>query len=105
MAKKLTIVSSCPRCGAPIYGRREIAEDEQPVSKKSCACIPEAVWLPTPFPYQPTQPQPLTVGDPPCGISPWAPTCGDGTGGKPPVMPSTTCGTARYEGPPVVAMN
>lgn len=103
-AKKLSVVGSCPRCGAPIYGRREIAEDEQPVSKKSCACIPEWAYLPTPLPYQPTGPSPLgpmpvppyIVGDPPNVINPWAPVVG-----------TTTCGagTAKYEGPPVIAMN
>lgn len=36
--KEEGIVGSCPHCGAPIYGPRWIAENEEPKVRYSCNC-------------------------------------------------------------------
>lgn len=36
---RLEIVSQCPHCGSPIYGRKAIAEGELPTVRKSCVCL------------------------------------------------------------------
>lgn len=33
-----TIVSSCPKCGAPIYGKATVLVDEVPTVKRTCSC-------------------------------------------------------------------
>lgn len=35
---RLTVVSSCPDCGAPIYGKEAIFSNEKPVIVMSCRC-------------------------------------------------------------------
>jgi predicted nucleic acid-binding Zn ribbon protein len=34
----LPIVSHCPTCGAPVYGKQLVASDETPEVKYSCDC-------------------------------------------------------------------
>ena len=33
-----TIVSKCPHCGAPIYGKKRINDDTDPVVTFACVC-------------------------------------------------------------------
>lgn len=35
----LEIVNFCPICGSPVYGRREIEEQEPPMVKRTCSCF------------------------------------------------------------------
>jgi hypothetical protein len=35
---QMTIVSTCPTCGSPIYGHQIIANNEEPEVKRSCRC-------------------------------------------------------------------
>lgn len=35
---RLEVVSSCPTCGAPIYGEKDIQVDRKPPVKYSCEC-------------------------------------------------------------------
>lgn len=87
MKERLSVVSGCPQCGAPIYGKKTIAADEQPVSKKSCVCL-GFYWfqtLPPPMQIVPyTSPllswRPVT----------WTVTSGHTTGGD--ILPLTTAG-------------
>lgn len=34
----LPVVSSCPYCGNPIHGRREILEGDAPIVVRTCSC-------------------------------------------------------------------
>jgi hypothetical protein len=36
---QLEIISYCPRCSSPYYGKKIISEGESPVIKRSCSCI------------------------------------------------------------------
>ena len=38
--KKLDVISKCTMCDAPIYGLKQIAENEEPIIKRTCACQP-----------------------------------------------------------------
>ena len=39
----LVVLSSCPQCGAPIYGNRQVDYGEFPVVQYSCTCTPPPV--------------------------------------------------------------
>ncbi len=34
----LCVVSECPTCGSPIYGKSKLLPDEAPIVKRSCKC-------------------------------------------------------------------
>lgn len=61
------VVSSCPTCGAPIYGPKELAPGEVPVVTRSCGCVPGVVYpaapVFVPLPYVIPEPtwQPPTI--------------------------------------------
>ena len=38
----LEVVSSCPTCGCPVYGRRQIWQGHIPLVQRSCSCSPDA---------------------------------------------------------------
>jgi hypothetical protein len=60
---KLSIISKCTDCGAPIYGAKTVKIDEEPVVKFSCDCrlkttnlgiqyIPQPIYIQPYIPYQ-----------------------------------------------------
>lgn len=59
----MTVVSSCPHCGAPIYGPTSvIANDPTPPQVVySCSCRFSAISWPEPLPPQPYNPWDQTV--------------------------------------------
>lgn len=53
----LEIVSECPDCGCPIYGKKEILSTETPIVKRTCYCTKASI---NPLPYGPTWYNPNT---------------------------------------------
>lgn len=39
----LSIVSHCPKCGSPIYGKQLVPQNETPSVKRSCNCSMDGV--------------------------------------------------------------
>lgn len=35
----LDVVGSCPACGAPVYGRKSLRDDEVPIVVRGCTCV------------------------------------------------------------------
>ena len=58
-------VSTCPHCGAPIYGKARIKTGEQPQAVYSCQCrltLVQPIHVPTPFYPMPSAPEPFYPG-------------------------------------------
>lgn len=32
------IINFCPTCGSPVYGKRQLADGEDPIVQRTCAC-------------------------------------------------------------------
>lgn len=59
------VVSSCPHCGAPIYGPKEIEPGAIPAVTRSCGCVPGVIYPRAPW----FVPVPYVVPETPTG--PW----------------------------------